>query len=108
MAGVYIGESEPRGVPTSVVPYDEHEGRQPVANGTSLACKSIADTFLNESQIGDRKVTSRAARGTYDVALKISEDGRSLSLLTAADVSGVAGASDHRRENPELRRGGAV
>jgi hypothetical protein len=95
IVGVYIGESENRQRTEYkfVTAYDEHKGRQPVTNGTSLACKSLSDALVSESQIGERNVTARAAPGTDDVALKISDDGRSQSLLTAADIrAGVTAA----------------
>jgi hypothetical protein len=59
-----------------------------LANGTSLGCKSLAETYLDANTISEARVKARAAAGTDTVAIKLAANGQSISLLTAADLRG--------------------
>jgi hypothetical protein len=92
-----VGDSLPRPAATEykyVTPYDEHKDRTPVANGTSLGCKALAETYLNANTIPNAHVKARAAPGTDTVAMTLADDGKTISFLTGNAMRG--GATEGR------------
>jgi hypothetical protein len=84
-----VGYSIARSAPseyTYKVPYDEHKGRAPLANGMSLACKALADTYLDAHAVPDPLATAKADAGTDTVAMTLADDGQTISFLTGAAV----------------------
>jgi hypothetical protein len=77
-----------------VTSYDEHKGRAPLANGMSLGCKALAETYLDANTLPDARVKARAAAGTDTVAMNLANDGQTISFLTAASMRG--GATEGR------------
>jgi hypothetical protein len=88
-AGYAIGRSAPQSAPREhkyVTPYDENKDCKPLANGTSLGCKALADTYLSAHAVPDPLVTAKADAGTDTVAMTLADDGQTISFLTGAAV----------------------
>ena len=84
-----VGYSLPRSAPTElkfVTPYDENKDRKPLANGTSLGCKNLADTYLIAHAVPAPLVTASANAGTDTVAMTLADNGQTISFLTGNDV----------------------
>jgi hypothetical protein len=56
------------------------------APNQDYACSAIADAAAYEDKIGGPTANARSGAGTDNVALKISDDGKGVLLLTAAAV----------------------
>ena len=92
--GYYLGQNRDQKHWDFTTPFDEHKDVPwlPVANGSSVACKALADAFLFEDRVGERTVKIKAGAGTDTAAIKVAPDGNSVSWLNAANVR--AGATE--------------
>ena len=59
----------------------------PISPGRSLGCNAGVDVSTSQRLLDDHQFKGEVRRGTDKIALKISDDGRSVLMLTANDVS---------------------
>ena len=54
--------------------------------GEKLACKALVNAHVSEHRLGDRTVEAKSEAGTDVVSFQIAEDGKTLRMLTGADI----------------------